>query len=166
MAAITLKGNTINTIGTLPAVGTQAPAFSLVGKDLSEVSLSNYAGQKLVLNIVPSIDTGICAASARAFNEKATSFENTKVITISMDLPFAAGRFCAAEGIEDVVMASAFRAPAFGPAYGITLADSVMAGLFGRAIVVLDADHKVVYTELVPEIVQEPNYDAAIAALG
>lgn len=164
MATITLKGNPIHTLGNLPAIGAGVPAFSLVGKDLSEVSLDLFKGTRLVLNIVPSIDTGICAMSARRFNVEATSLENTKVITISMDLPFAAGRFCAAEGIDDVVMASAFRS-SFGKDYAVVITDGPMAGLMSRAVIVLDADHKVIYTEQVPEIVQEPDYEAALAAL-
>ncbi len=165
MAQITLKGDPIHTIAELPEVGAQAPPFVLTSQKLEEVSLQSFAGERLVLNIVPSVDTGICAASARQFNERAVSLEGARVITISNDLPFAQGRFCAAEGIERVVMLSGFRNAQFGQDYGVRLSDGPMAGLLGRAVVVLDATHKVVYTELVPEIAQEPDYDAALAAL-
>lgn len=165
MADITLKGTLIHSLGALPQVGSGVPAFDLVGKDLAPVTLDQFAGTRLVLNIVPSIDTGICAASARRFNVEATALANTKVLTISMDLPFAAGRFCAAEGIENVVMASAFRST-FGTDYQVVLVDGPLKGLLSRAVIVLDESHKVIYTEQVPEIVQEPDYAAALAALG
>ena len=164
MAQVTLQSNPIHTNGDLPEVGTSAQDFALTNQKLEELSLSAFEGHKLVLNIVPSVDTGICAKSAREFNERATALENTKVLTISRDLPFAMSRFCAAEGIENVVMLSDFRSD-FGPTYGIELVDGPMKGLLARAIVVLDASHKVVYTELVPEIAQEPDYDKAVAAL-
>ncbi|WP_029109514.1 thiol peroxidase [Mycobacterium sp. URHD0025] len=163
MAQITLKGNPINTVGDLPAVGSAAPSFSLTGTDLGAVTSEQYNGKSVLLNIFPSIDTGICAASVRAFNERAAASGAT-VLCVSKDLPFAQARFCGAEGIENVTTASAFR-DSFGEDYGITLADGPMAGLLGRAVVVIGADGKVAYTELVPEIVQEPNYDAALAAL-
>ncbi|KHO22173.1 thiol peroxidase [Mycolicibacterium setense] len=163
MAQITLKGNPINTVGNLPAVGSAAPSFSLTGTDLGAVTSEQYNGKAVLLNIFPSIDTGICAASVRAFNERAAASGAT-VLCVSKDLPFAQARFCGAEGIENVTTASAFR-DSFGEDYGITLADGPMAGLLGRAVVVVGADGKVAYTELVPEIVQEPNYDAALAAL-
>lgn len=163
MAQITLKGNPINTVGDLPAVGSAAPSFSLTGTDLGAVTSEQYNGKAVLLNIFPSIDTGICAASVRAFNERAAASGAT-VLCVSKDLPFAQARFCGAEGIENVSTASAFR-DSFGEDYGITLADGPMAGLLGRAVVVVGADGKVAYTELVPEIVQEPNYDAALAAL-
>ncbi|MGV0810101.1 thiol peroxidase [Mycolicibacterium setense] len=163
MAQITLKGNPINTVGDLPAVGSAAPSFSLTGTDLGAVTSEQYNGKAVLLNIFPSIDTGICAASVRAFNERAAASGAT-VLCVSKDLPFAQARFCGAEGIENVTTASAFR-DSFGEDYGITLADGPMAGLLGRAVVVVGADGKVAYTELVPEIVQEPNYDAALAAL-
>ena len=163
MAQITLKGNPINTVGDLPAVGSPAPNYSLVGADLGAVSSDQFQGKPVLLNIFPSVDTGICAASVRAFNERAAA-DGATVLCVSKDLPFALGRFCGAEGIENVVTASTFR-DSFGEDFGITMADGPMAGLLGRAVVVVGADGKVVYTELVPEIVQEPNYDAALAAL-
>lgn len=165
MAQITFKGNPINTNGTLPDVGAQAPTFKLTGTDLKEVTLDDFAGHRLVLNIVPSVDTGICAMSARRFNEEATNLSGAKVLTISQDLPFAMHRFCAAEGIENVLMLSGFRQPGFGQAYGVTMSEGPLRGLFSRAVVVLDARHRVVYTEQVPEIAQEPNYEAALEAL-
>ncbi len=162
MAQVTLQSNPIHTSGDLPTEGS-APDFSLVTESLKEVSLEDYTGHKLVLNIVPSVDTGICAMSAREFNKRATELAQTKVLTISEDLPFAMKRFCAAEGIENVEMLSGFRSD-FGKTYGIDLIDGPMKGLMARAVIVLDADHNIVYTELVPEIAQEPDYDAAIAA--
>lgn len=164
MADILFKGNPVKSIGTLPAVGAEAPAFDLVGSDLSPVSLDDYKGAKIVLNIFPSLDTGVCAMSVRAFNAKAAGLENTKVICVSMDLPFAQSRFCGAEGIDDVVVASAFRS-SFGQDYGVTFADGPLQGLFSRSVVVLDENHKVIYTQQVPETTEEPNYDAALAAL-
>lgn len=164
MAQITLKGNAVTTIGELPAIGAQAKAFTLVSNDLSEKSLSDYKGKKVVLNIFPSIDTGVCAASARRFNQEASTLENTVVVNISKDLPFALGRFCAAEGLNNVDVLSDFRGT-FGSDYGLTMQDSGLKGLLSRAVVILDEEGKVVYTEQVPEIVQEPNYEAALAAL-
>ena len=164
MATITLKGNEIHTVGELPAVGSAAPGFIVTGTDLGDVNLADFAGKKVILNITPSIDTGICAASAHAFNKAAAALENTVIIMVTMDLPFAHGRFCGAEGIDAVITTSAFRSN-FGETYGVTILDGPMRGLLSRSVVVLDADHKVVYTEQLPEIVQEPNYDAAIAAL-
>ena len=164
MAQITFKGSPINTLGELPAAGSDAPDFTLVKQDLSETILADYKGQRLILNIFPSIDTGVCAASVRAFNEKAAGLENAAVLCVSMDLPFAQGRFCGAEGIDNVVTASAFRA-AFGDHYGVSIVDGPLAGLFARAVIVIDEDSKVVYTELVPEIAQEPDYDAALGVL-
>ncbi|MUL85572.1 MULTISPECIES: thiol peroxidase [unclassified Mycolicibacterium] len=163
MAQITFKGNPINTVGELPAVGSPAPGFSVTGTDLGAVTSDQFQGRSVLLNIFPSVDTGICAASVRAFNERAAA-GGTTVLCVSKDLPFALSRFCGAEGIENVVTASAFR-DSFGEDYGITMADGPMAGLLGRAVVVIGADGNVAYTELVPEIVQEPNYDAALAAL-
>lgn len=165
MASITLKGNAVSTVGDLPAVGAQAPAFSALKTDLSECSLSDLAGKKVVLNIFPSIDTGVCAASTHRFNKEAGSLDNTVVICVSVDLPFALGRFCGAEGLEDVVPVSTFRNPEFGSGYGVTIADGALAGLLSRAVVVIDESGKVTYTEQVPEITQEPNYEAALAAL-
>ncbi|AOS92247.1 thiol peroxidase [Mycobacterium intracellulare] len=164
MAQITLRGNPINTVGELPAVGSKAPGFSLVGGDLAAVSSEQFAGKPVVLNIFPSIDTPVCATSVRTFNERAAGAGAT-VVNVSKDLPFAQARFCGAEGIENVKTASAFR-DSFGEDYGVTLTDGPMAGLLARAIVVIGADGNVVYTELVPEIAQEPNYDAALAAAG
>lgn len=164
MAQITFKGSPVSTIGELPAKGSPAPDFTLVKQDLSDTSLADCKGQKLVLNMFPSIDTGVCAASVRAFNEKAAALDNTTVLCVSMDLPFALGRFCGAEGIENVVPASAFRSN-FGEHYGVTIADGPLAGLLSRAVVVLDESGSVIYTEQVPEIAEEPNYDAALAAL-
>ncbi len=165
MASITLKGNPVKTIGELPAIGSDAPAFSAVKTDLSELTLADLAGKKVVLNIFPSIDTGVCAASTHRFNKEAGALENTAVVCVSADLPFALGRFCGAEGLEDVVTVSAFRSPEFGSSYGVTIADGPLAGLLSRAVVVIDASGKVVYTEQVPEITQEPNYEAALAVL-
>ncbi|OCB28103.1 lipid hydroperoxide peroxidase [Mycobacterium malmoense] len=164
MAQITLRGNPINTVGELPAVGSPAPAFSLTGGDLGAVSSGQLGGKAVVLNIFPSVDTPVCAASVRTFNERAAASGAT-VLCVSKDLPFAFARFCGAEGIENVTTASAFRS-SFGEDYGVTLEDGPMAGLLARAIVVVGPDGKVTYTELVPEIAQEPNYDAALAAAG
>jgi thiol peroxidase len=164
MAEITLRGNPIHTIGELPAVGAPAPAFTLTAGDLSDITLGDFVGQQLVLNIFPSVDTGVCAASVRAFNEKAGGREGVTVLNVSMDLPFAQARFCGAEGIDGVKNGSAFRSD-FGTTYGVTITDGPMRGLLSRAVVVIDAEGNVAYTEQVPEIAQEPNYDAALAAL-
>jgi thiol peroxidase len=165
MASITLQGNPVTTVGELPEIGATAPAFSALKTDLSECSLADLAGKKVVLNIFPSIDTGVCAASTHRFNKEAGALENTVVLCVSVDLPFALGRFCGAEGLEDVVPVSVFRNPEFGSGYGVTIADGALAGLLSRAVVVIDAAGKVVYTEQVPEITEEPNYEAALAAL-
>ena len=165
MAEITLKGNAINTIGNLPQKGSKAPGFTLVKNDLSETNLADYKGKKVLLNIFPSLDTAVCAASVRKFNEAAAKLDNTVVLSISKDLPFAHARFCSTEGIEDVVNASDFRTGKFGEDYGVTIVDGPMAGLLSRAVVVLDEDGKVVYTQQVPEIVDEPDYEAALNAL-
>ena len=164
MAKITFRGSPINTAGELPAKGSAAPDFTLVKQDLSETVLADYKGKQLVLNIFPSIDTGVCAMSVRKFNEKAAALKNTVVLCVSMDLPFAQSRFCGAEGIKNVVPVSAFRS-AFGDHYGVTIADGPLAGLLSRAVVVVNESGKVIYTEQVPEITQEPDYDAALAAL-
>lgn len=164
MSTITFKGNPIHTVGSLPEVGNEAQEFTMVSGDLSEKNLADYTGKKVVLNIFPSIDTGICAASARKFNEEASSLDNTVVINVSRDLPFALSRFCAAEGLNNVETLSDFRGN-FGEDYGVTLSDSPLKGLLSRAVVVLDEKAKVIYTEQVPEIGQEPNYEAAIASL-
>jgi thiol peroxidase len=165
MAQTKLGGEPINTVGDLPAVGSPAPPFTLTGGDLSEVTLDKFAGQRLVLNIFPSIDTKVCAASVRRFNELAAGMNNAAVLNVSADLPFAQGRFCGAEGIERVQSASTFRNPEFGDAYGTRLADGKLAGLMARAVVVVDENGTVSYTELVPEIGQEPDYDGALSAL-
>ena len=165
MSTITLGGNPAHTSGELPAVGTDAPAFALVTGDLSTVSNGDLAGKRVILNIFPSIDTGVCAASVRKFNAAASELDNTVVVCVSADLPFAQGRFCGAEGLTDVVTVSSFRSPAFGAAYGVMLTDTKLQGLLARAVVVLDEAGKVVHSELVAEIATEPNYDAAIAAL-
>jgi len=165
MAQITLRGNAINTVGDLPAVGSPAPAFTLTGTDLGPVSSDQFQGKAVLLNIFPSVDTPVCATSVRTFNEKAAASGAT-VVNISNDLPFAQSRFCGAEGIENVTTASGFRSSDFGKDYGITIVDGPMAGLLGRAVVVVGADGNVAYTELVPEIGQEPDYDSALAALG
>ncbi|WP_237188087.1 thiol peroxidase [Rothia nasimurium] len=164
MATTHLNGTDIHTTGDLPAVGSTAPAFTLVGADLETVNSADFAGQNLVLNIFPSIDTGVCATSVRTFNQKAADLDNTKVICISHDLPFALGRFCGAEGIENVVTGSAFR-DTFGKDYGVTMTDGPLAGLLARAIVVINAAGEVVHTQLVDEIPTEPDYEAALAAL-
>jgi thioredoxin-dependent peroxiredoxin len=165
MAKITLKGNPINTVGELPAAGSKAPDFKLVKSDLSEVTLGELKGKNIVLNIFPSLDTAVCAASVRRFNEEAGKLDNTVVVCVSKDLPFAHGRFCSAEGIENVVTASDFRDGSFGSAYGVAIADGPLAGLHSRAVVVVDANGNVKYSEQVPEIVQEPDYEAALKAV-
>lgn len=164
MASVTLRGNPIATSGELPSVGAAAPAFDLVKSDLSSVSSADLSGKRVVLNIFPSIDTPVCATSVRTFNEKAASLDNTAVVCVSADLPFALGRFCGAEGIENVVASSTFRST-FGGDYGVTMTDGPLAGLLARSVVVLDEQGTVVHAELVPEIAQEPDYDAALAAL-
>jgi thioredoxin-dependent peroxiredoxin len=165
MAKITLAGNTINTIGDLPKTGSIAPDFILTKTDLSDASLKNYKGKRLVLNIFPSLDTDVCASSVRRFNTYANKVKNTLVLCISMDLPFAHKRFCTAEGLNNVISLSELRNRSFGETYGVRITDSPMAGLFSRAIVILDETGKVIYTEQVPEITIEPNYDAAMNAL-
>ncbi|MFY2861346.1 thiol peroxidase [Mycobacterium sp. THU-M104] len=164
MAQITLHGNAINTVGELPAVGSPAPTFNLTGGDLGSVTSAQFHGKPLVLNVFPSVDTPVCATSVRKFNERAAAGGAT-VVCVSKDLPFAFSRFCGAEGIENVKTASAFR-DSFGEDYGVTITDGPMAGLLARAVVVVGADGNVAYTELVPEIGQEPDYDAALAAAG
>lgn len=165
MAQVTLKGNPVHTSGELPRVGAAAPAFTLTRKDLSETTLADHKGKRVVLNIFPSIDTPTCATSVRTFNAKASGLANTVVLCISQDLPFAAGRFCAAEGLENVVPASAFRSPEFGQAYGVTVVDGPLRGLLARSVVVLDETGKVTHAQLVPEITVEPDYAAALAVL-
>ena len=165
MATITLKGNPIETAGELPAVGTTAPDFKLTKSDLSECELKEFLGKRVVLNIFVSLDTAICAASVRRFNQEASSLDNTVVLCISADLPFAHSRFCETEGLKDVLTLSVFRSLKFGKDYGITITSGPFAGLMGRAVVIVDASQKVVYNELVPEIAQEPDYQAALNAL-
>jgi thioredoxin-dependent peroxiredoxin len=165
MAQTKLGENVVNTAGNLPAVGSSAPEFTLVGNDLKEVKRSNYAGKNIVLNIFPSIDTSVCATSVREFNKRASAFTDTVVLCISKDLPFAFKRFCGAEGINNVVTLSDFRNKGFSKDYGVEMMDGGMAGLDARAIVVLDKQGKIKYNELVPTIGQEPNYDAALNAL-
>ncbi|WP_310556400.1 thiol peroxidase [Flavobacterium sp.] len=165
MASITLGGNAINTSGNLPKVGIKAPDFQMIKNDLSVANLSDYKGVKLVLNIFPSIDTATCATSVRKFNETASKLSNTKVLCISRDLPFAQKRFCGAEGLENVENLSDFKDGSFGKNYGLEIVDSVLAGLHSRAVVVIDENGIVKYTEQVPEIADEPNYDVALASL-
>ena len=165
MATITLKGNKIQTVGSIPAVGSEAPFFCLVKTDRSEAGPADFAGKRMVLNIFPSLDTAVCAASVRRFNKEAASFDNTVVLCISADLPFAHKRFCEVEGLEDVVSLSVFRSPAFGNDYGVTIADGPLQGLLSRAVVIVDTDGRITYSEQVPEIVEEPDYDAVLAAL-
>ena len=165
MATVTLAGNPIELAGTFPRVGQNAPPFTLVGKDLKDVSLKAFAGKRKVLNIVPSLDTPVCAKSTRVFNEKAGAAPNTVVLVISADLPFAANRFCTAEGINNVVTLSTVRGGDFKAKYGVDITSGPLKGVTARGVVVLDANNKVLHAELVPEIKQEPNYDAALAAL-
>ena len=165
MTKITLKGNQIKTIGKLPKVGKKAPKFKLVKSDLSVAKLKDFKGSKLILNITPSIDTGVCQNSVREFNKRAAALENTKVLYVSKDLPFAQARFCGAEGIENVVTLSDFVKGKFGRKYGLTIKNGPMKGLLSRAVVVIDEDGMISYTEQVPEIVDEPNYEAALEAL-
>jgi len=165
MATISSRGEIVETSGELPAVGDAAPDFLLRKADLSPVSLADYSGSRLVLNIFPSIDTPTCAMSVRQFNGRATSMPNTHVLCVSADLPFALSRFCGAEGIDKVETASVYRAPEFGQDYGVYMAEGRLGGLLARALIVVDETGKVIHTELVPEIAQEPDYDAAIAVL-
>ena len=165
MAETKLGGNPVHTSGDLPATGEAAPDFTVVKGDLSSVSLSDLSGQRVVLNIFPSIDTAVCAASVRRFNELASSLDNTTVVNVSMDLPFAQSRFCGAEGLENVVNCSDFRDRTFGEAYGVRLVDGPLSGLFARAVMIVGEDGTVQYVQLVPEIAQEPDYDAALTAL-
>ncbi|MFJ6939825.1 thiol peroxidase [Streptomyces sp. NPDC101132] len=165
MAQVTLKGNPVQVNGTLPAPGTQAPAFALVGAGLADASLADFAGKRKLLNIFPSVDTPTCATSVRTFNENAAKLDNTVVLCISADLPFAQARFCGAEGLEAVQSLSTLRGREFHEAYGVAIADGPLAGLTARAVVVLDENDQVLHSELVAEIAEEPNYEAALAAL-
>lgn len=165
MADITLKGNAINTIGNLPEIGSKAPDFKLTAGDLSHKSLADFSGKNIILNVFPSVDTGTCAMSVREFNKKAAKLENSVVLCISKDLPFAQARFCGAEGIENVVMLSDFADGNFGKSYELEITNGPLANLHSRVIVVIDKNGNVLYTEQVPEIVDEPNYEAALNAL-
>ena len=165
MAKITLKGNEIETIGNLPSIGTKAPDFELINNNLAQVSLKDFEGSRLVLNIFPSLDTGTCAASVRHFNKVASELNNTKVLCISKDLPFAQARFCGAEGIDNVVTLSDFATGAFGKDYQVEIETGPLAHLLSRAVIILDENKKVIYNQQVPEIVDEPDYESALAAL-
>lgn len=165
MAKITLKGNPVKTVGNLPKIGKKAPKFNLVKSDLSKAKLKDFKGSKVVMNIFPSLDTGTCAASVRKFNEEAGKLENTKVLCISRDLPFAQARFCGAEGLENVITLSDFAKGKFGKSYGATIKDGPLANLHSRAIVILNEEGIVTYTQQVSEIVDEPDYEAALKAL-
>lgn len=165
MATITLGGNPIKTNGELPQTGSKAPQFQLVKNDLSTASLSDFAGSRLVLNIFPSIDTSTCATSVRTFNAKASALDNTKVLCISRDLPFAQKRFCGAEGLENVINLSDFNSGAFGKDYGLEITEGPLAGLHSRVVIVIDENGMVKYAEQVPEIADEPNYESALASL-
>ncbi|MEZ4837533.1 thiol peroxidase [Flavobacterium sp.] len=165
MATITLGGNPIHTSGELPKVGSKAPDFQLVKTDLSVTSLLDFEGSRLVLNIFPSIDTGVCATSVRTFNQKASALVNTKVLCISRDLPFAQKRFCGAEGIENVENLSDFKTGSFGENYGLTITDGPLAGLHSRVVIVVNENGIITYAEQVPEIAQEPDYEKALAIL-
>lgn len=165
MANVTLGGNSITVAGSFPRKGDAAPDFNLTTKDLKDVGLKDYAGKRKVLNIVPSLDTPVCAKSTRVFNEKAGALPDTVVLVISADLPFAAGRFCSAEGINNVVTLSTLRGGDFKAKYGVDITSGPLKGVTARAVIVLDANNKVLHSELVPEIKQEPNYDAALATL-
>ncbi len=165
MSQVTFHEKPVKVDGTFPAQGTQAPAFKLVDKDLGDRSLEDFAGKRKILNIFPSIDTGVCAASVRRFNNLAGEMDNTAVLCISADLPFAQGRFCGAEGIDNVTMLSTMRGREFLNDYGVALADGPLAGVAARAVVVLDASNKVLHSQLVGEIAEEPDYDAALKAL-
>jgi len=165
MANITLKNNPITTCGNLPSIGENAKDFCLIGKDLNKVTLNDFKGERIIMNIFPSVDTGICAISVKTFNEKAANLSNTKVFCISRDLPFAQNRFCGAETIENVITLSDFATGTFGMDYGLTITDGVLANLHSRCIVVLDESHTIIYTQQVEEITTEPNYKEALAAL-
>jgi thiol peroxidase len=165
MAQITLKGDPIETTGSLPRVGTQAPSFVLTKTDLSDVGIKDFPGKTLVLNVFPSIDTSVCAASVKRFNTEAANLDNVVVLCISADLPFAHARFCEAEGLKNVIPLSAFRYPNFGQDYGITITTGPLQGLLSRVIIIIDTSGRITYTEQVPEIAQEPDYDKALQSL-
>lgn len=165
METVYFKGTPCHTYGKMPRVGDKAPCFNLVTPELKEIHCSDFEGKRIVLNIFPSLDTPVCAASVRRFNKEASSLDNTVVLCVSMDLPFAAGRFCEVEGLKDVIPASAFRSPMFAEKYGLTLVDGPLAGLLARGVIVIDGDRKVIYRELVDEITNEPKYDEALDVL-
>lgn len=165
MSKVTLKGNEFNTIGELPVVGSKAPEFELVKTDLSEIKNSDLTGKRVILNIFPSLDTAVCASSVRKFNVEATKLENAVVVCVSKDLPFAHGRFCTTEGINNVIPASEFRSNNFGKNYGVMMVDGPLQGLMARAVVVLDENGTVLYNQLVPEITEEPDYQSALDVL-
>jgi thioredoxin-dependent peroxiredoxin len=165
MALTKLGPNEAHTIGELPAIGSLAPNFKLTSTDIKDVAFQDFSGKNVVLNIFPSVDTGVCSTSVREFNKRVTAFDNTVVLCISKDLPFAQKRFCGAEGIDRAILLSDFRNRGFGKSYGVELLDGGFAGLFARAVVVIDPSGKVKYTELVPQIGQEPNYEAALKAI-
>lgn len=165
MSSVTMRGNPVSVAGTFPRKGDQAPAFSLVNKDLGETTLASLSGKRKILNIFPSVDTPVCASSVRKFNEQASQLDNTQVLCISADLPFAQARFCGAEGLDNVINLSTLRGAEFMQNYGVALTDGPLAGLTARAVVVLDENDQVLHSELVPEIGQEPDYQAALAAL-
>lgn len=165
MGTVFFKGTPCHTYGSIPAVGSQAPCFNLTGKDLNEVRCSDYKGKRVVLNVFPSLDTPVCAMSVRRFNADASKLDNTAVVCVSMDLPFAMNRFCTAEGIENVTVASAFRSPMFAEEYGLQLTDGPLAGLLARAVIIIDENGKIIYSELVDEITREPDYEAALSVL-
>lgn len=164
MATTAFKGNPVHTVGELPAQGSKAPSYTLTGTDLADVTADSTQGKRVVLNIFPSVDTGVCAASVRKFNELAAGLDNTTVVCVSADLPFALGRFCGAEGIDNVTAASSFRDD-FGQQYGVTMTDGPLRGLLARSVVVVDADGSVLHSQLVDEITTEPDYDSAVASL-
>ena len=165
MANITLDGNPVNTSGSLPKIGSAAIDFNLVAKDLSTKTLADFKGSRLILNIFPSVGTGICSASVRAFHKAAGNLENTKVLCISRDLPFAQEQFCGAEGLTDVIMLSDYKNADFGKAYGLLLTNGIFDALLSRCVIIVDTDNTIIYTEQVPDIAQEPNYEAALDAL-
>lgn len=165
METIYFKGTPCHTYGNIPAVGTKAPCFSLVSKDLADIRCQDFAGKRVVLNIFPSLDTPVCAMSVRKFNKEAAGLDNTVVINVSMDLPFAMARFCATEGIDNALVASAFRSPTFAQQYGLQMVDGPLAGLLARAVIVLDEEHNVIFSDLVEEITNEPDYEGAVSVL-
>ena len=165
METIYFKGTPCHTYGNIPAVGTKAPCFNLVTKYLTDIRCNDFPGKRIVLNIFPSLDTPVCAASVRRFNQEAAGLTDTAVVCVSMDLPFAQGRFCSAEGIENVIVASAFRSPTFSQQFGLQIVDGPLAGLLARAVIVLDENHKVIFSDLVEEITNEPDYEGAISVL-